>query len=281
MTDDFVTGAVDGAQNGVTPCEIDVTDIDLYFDAAGNAVHCSGKDVAHTDRRNGIDRAGGLCGRFDRKGDLSGCEECVMPLRHEHRAGMSSFSLDPNSQTRRRGNGGDNANGNIARLEDRTLLNMQLEKRCVIISRQTHVVQRTHEAGRRAHLIERLAILVDQASSAFHRQTSRKQAAAQAADTKPRRLFRSEHHEFDRAPRLIATALQRANRLEPTENTNRSVVSSRIGNRIRVGTCADGREIGFQTRPARECISDSVFSNGQAGGGAKLLEIGASRHMRF
>ena len=58
MTDDFVTGAVDGAQNGVTPCEIDVTDIDLYFDAAGNAVDRSGKDIAHADRCDGVDRAG-------------------------------------------------------------------------------------------------------------------------------------------------------------------------------------------------------------------------------
>ena|SRR2546422_5330768 len=145
-----------------------------------------------------------------------------------------SPSFKPNSQACGSSNGSHNTDRNVPRLEDWTLLDMQFEKRFVVTSGQKHIIQLSGKSGCDSDLIQRLYIAVCKGFGSSGIQAPRQQTAAQTSNAETSRLLRREHQKFDRAPWLKAGALKRANRFQTTEDTDRAIVRSCMGNRIGV-----------------------------------------------
>ena len=86
---------------------------------------------------------------------------------------MPPFAIEPNSQARRSRNRSHHTHWNVARLQDRTLFDMQFKKRLIVAFRQDDIIQRSGETGCRSHLIQRLSFLVGQSFGASGLQASR------------------------------------------------------------------------------------------------------------
>jgi len=69
-----------------------------------------------------IDAAARFCGGFDRQCDFGGGEKRVVAVRHENRAGMAAFAVDPDAQARWGRNRRDHSDFKLLLFEDRTLL---------------------------------------------------------------------------------------------------------------------------------------------------------------
>src|SRR5213593_2074069 len=145
---------------------------------------------------------------------------------------MAPFAIEPNSQACWSRNRRHHTHRNVARLQDRTLFDVQFKKRLIVAFREDDIIQRSGKTGSGSHLLQRLSFLVGQSFGSSGLQASRKQAAAQTSDTKTCRLLRREHQKLDRAPWLKTGALQCANSFQTTKNTDGAIVRAGKGNRI-------------------------------------------------
>ena len=142
---------------------VGVADISFHLYPAGNTVHRSGIDMALADRGAGVHRAGRKRPFFDGEHNLRGGAKGVLAVMHEHASGMTSLAFHADAQSRGRGDAGDNAHGQTFLLQQRTLLDVQFDKRRIVAIVQAHLVEGALEAGRRAQLGQRVAFGIFQA----------------------------------------------------------------------------------------------------------------------
>ena len=90
----------------------------------------------------------------------------------------------------------------------------------------------------------------------FCRKTPGKQSAAQAANPKTRRLFRSKNQQLDRMLRTKAALLQCTYGFQASQHSHDAIVFPCVGDRVDVRTGADRGRFGIGTVPARESIAD-------------------------
>ena len=88
----------------------------------------------------------------------------------------------------------DNTQWNMFALEQRSLLDMQLDPSLEVVVRQFHLFEFAGKTGGVANLVNGRAFLVGQFSCRVGRECSREQAASQTSNAKARRLFRGENH---------------------------------------------------------------------------------------
>ena len=99
----------------------------------------------------------------------------------------------------------------------------------------------------------------------------------------PNRVGSSEVNRtrsIDRA-RLEFRSPQRANRFEPTQHADRSVETSRIGNRVAVRSGRHWRQRGLPSRPSRERVPHRIFAHDERRLGEERLRVrtGAQIHL--
>src|SRR5262249_22607830 len=124
----FMARLRDFREDAITTRLIDVTHVHFDPGPAGDAVDGSREDFTDSDCAYGVNGAGRPGGGFDGQGDLSGGEKGVFARGHQHSACMAAFAFDPYLQSRRRGDCGDDADWNAPLLEQRPLLDVQLDE---------------------------------------------------------------------------------------------------------------------------------------------------------
>ena len=97
-------------------------------DARGNAVDGAGKNIADADGANGVDGAGRFGRGFKRKNQLGCRGQRVFAAGHQLAAGVTAFAFNEDAQAGRRGNVRDQADIDAFLLEQRALLNVQLDE---------------------------------------------------------------------------------------------------------------------------------------------------------
>ena len=157
---------------------------------------------------------------------------------------------------------------------------MQLNKSTVIAAGQFDGFKISANAGSFANVIERCAFAVLELPCGIGGQSSRKHSAAKAPNPEARWLFRCEYQQFDGMPGTESASLQGSNRLQTSENSDHTVVFPRVRNRVDVRTCADWRQGGIRTGPARERIADRILAHSKAGFFAASFQPGASFQIR-
>ena len=108
---------------------VDVPHIHAQSCPAGNTVDGAGEYVADADGADTVYRTGRARGCFDGKRDFGSGEERIATLWHEHRAGMTAFAFNVDTQAGGRGNRGDDADIEAARFQDRTLFDVKFDER--------------------------------------------------------------------------------------------------------------------------------------------------------
>ncbi len=184
---------------------IGVANVDLQGDAAGDAVDRAGIDVAGADGGDGVDGSGGERMFFEGEDDFGGGAESVAAVGHEERAGVAADALDGEAIAGGCGDGGDDAEWNAFALEQRALLDVELDPGVIVVGRQAHAGERAGKARGGADLGEGFvfgaALRTVECVGAFGIDDAREQAAANAADAEAGGLFGSEQNQFDRSAR--------------------------------------------------------------------------------
>ena len=72
--------------------------------------------------------------RFDGQRHFGAGEERIAPFGHEHRAGVAALAFDMHAQAGGRGDRGDDADVEAARLEERPLFDVQLDERGISLA---------------------------------------------------------------------------------------------------------------------------------------------------
>ena len=207
--------------------------------------------------RDGVRAAGRLRRGLDGQHDLRRGTQGILPVGHQHRAGVAALALELHPQRRRGRDRRHDADRHVLALEDRPLLDVQLDEGGVVIGRQPHVGRGRREsrplgARRRASGPRRRA--ARRGRSAVSAPAQR--PAADAADAEARRLLAREHEQLDRSPRPEAGGLQRADRLQPAEDADRAVVPAGVRDRVGVRAGADGGQSRVGPGPAGEEVAD-------------------------
>ncbi len=171
---------------------------------------------------------------------------------------MPARAFDRNAQARRRRDALYNSEGNPRTFEQRPLLDVQLHESSVITFREFHILKISVEAR------FRFAVAILQFRSGFRGKRSRKQSASQAADSKTRRLFRSEYQKFNRMSRPETAPVQRTNRFETTKDSNDAIIFPGVRNRVNMRTSSDRRSRRIRAVPARKNISKRILADGKS-----------------
>src|SRR5271155_3512616 len=102
---------------------------------------------------------------------------------------MTARALNRDTQTCRGCDAGHHSQGEVLALKQRTLFNVQFDKCLVIIAREPDAFECSAQASFSANVIEGRAFAVFQLLRGLGRQSRGKQSAANASDSKARRLF--------------------------------------------------------------------------------------------
>ena len=274
------TSRRDGLHDALAAGGVGVADVELQGDAAGHAVDRAGIDVAGADGGDGVDDAGGERVLLDGEDDLGGGAEGVAAVGHEQRAGVAAETFDGEAVAGGRGDGGDDAEGKAFALEQRTLLDVQLNPGMVAAAGQAHAGERAGEAGGGADLGEGFvfvaALRAVEGVGAVGVEGAGEQPAAETADAEAGGLFGGEAATSSMERRgTQAAALEGADGLEAAEDADGAVVHAGVGDGVDVGAGGDGGEIGLGADPAKEGVADGVFADGEACVLGEPLEPGA------
>ena len=158
----------------------------------GMLLTAPGKTSHTPDCSHGVDGAGGLGCGLKRQHQLGGCGERVLAAGHQLAAGVAAFAFNEDAHAGRCGDVGDETEIDAFLLEQRALLDVQLDELVKSTAGQGNRFERTAEAGVRAQFFEAASFLVAQGERLRRRKHAGHHAAAQAADAEAGRLLGGE-----------------------------------------------------------------------------------------
>ena len=103
----------------------------------GTLLTAPGWTVAGADGGYGVDRSGGEGVLFDGENEFGGGAERVFAVGHQERSGVAAKAGDGEAIAGGRGDAGDDAERNAFALEQRTLLDVQLDPGVIVVRRQS------------------------------------------------------------------------------------------------------------------------------------------------
>ena len=130
--------------------------------ARRNAVDRAGKDFADADGAHGVDCAGRFGRGFEREDQLGGRGQRILAARHQLAAGVSAFAFNHDALAGRRGDVRHQADVDAFLLEQRALLDVQLDELMEAAARHGDGFERPGESGLRAQLFQAAAFFVAQ-----------------------------------------------------------------------------------------------------------------------
>src|SRR5205814_10347847 len=121
--------------------KISVANINTETNPAGNAVDGAGEYFANADGCYRIDRRRVTRCLLHCQDQLRGCAESITALWHQHSTRVPARSLDKNAHAGWSGNFGNDAEWYSLTFQQRTLFDVQLKERSVVIERQFDFVE--------------------------------------------------------------------------------------------------------------------------------------------
>ena len=243
-------------------------DVDGEDGAAGDDVARVRVDLHVADRADGV---GLVVHRHlvDELGDARHAEPGIAPLRHRRRAGMAFLAGQPHLQPFQALAMGDDADVDALVLEDRPLLDMQLEERVQLaladrlVALPADALELVAEALAVAILAVVGPVLLVDAGEHARRQHGRRIA---------RSLFVGPVGDDDRMLGLDAEIVQRADHFQPAEHAQHAVelAAGRLG--VEVAADIDRQRIGVGALAPREHRAHLVDADFEAGRLAPSLE---------
>ena len=270
----------DGLHDGFAAGRVGVANIELQDDAAGNAVDRARMDVAGADGGDGVDRSRGEGVLFDGENELGGGAERVFAVGHQERSGMAAKAGDGEAIAGRRGDAGDDAERDAFALQQRPLLDVQLDPGVVVVGRELDRVEAPVKpaAVRTAASVRAVSVgsfASRRASARCGIESAGHEAAANAADAEAGRLLRGEHDELDGAARAKAAAFECAHRLQAAEDADGAVIHAGVWDGVGVGAGGYGGQVGFGPGPADEDVADGIVADLEAFGDRQFFQPGA------
>ena len=224
--------------------------------------------VQHADRRDG-ERRFREADRVDEFDDPRRAEQRVLAARHRRRARMALETSEANFIPALTLTVGDDADVDRLVLEDRALLDVELE---IGVHRTPADGLAPHESDPLQFVAKRLALGVDARVGEFLREDAGEHARRHHRGGEARALLVGPVHDLDRMPGPDVEIIHRAHDLERAENAEHTVefASGRLG--VEVAADEDGRQRRLGAIASREHVAHLVDLDRAPGGLAPLPE---------
>lgn len=135
-----------GLHDGLAARGVGVADVELERDSGGDRVNGAGMDIAGAYGGYRVD--GFCCQRvaFDGEDEFGGGTKGVAAVGHKEGSGVTSEAGDGEAIAGGSGDAGDDANGDLFALEERALLDVELDPCVIVVGRKDGGSQRAAEA---------------------------------------------------------------------------------------------------------------------------------------
>ena len=173
----------------VASLKIDIADVSGETNPARNAIDRARKHLADAHGRHGINRATASRRILNRQDQCGGRTKGVPSIRHQDSTSVSARAFDCNPHAGGSGNARDHPERYLLVFQHRTLLNMQLDERLVIVVRQLHFVEFAAQAYVAANVLYGFFGAILQPLSVWGGKASAEQPAAEAPYSKACRLL--------------------------------------------------------------------------------------------
>jgi hypothetical protein len=193
--------------------------------------------------------------------DLRRGHERVVADPHGRRPRVILHAVDGQARPRDGDDAVDHADVQSFLLEERTLLDVQLE---VGAKRPRHARLGAEIADALQLVHEPDAVLVARVVGVLEGDLARHDAAGDHGRLKARALLVGEDHERDRMPRAQPVVVERANGLEPAQHAELAIVLAAGRDRVRMGAHHDGRQ-GLGARALAEDVAHLIDGHSQPG----------------
>ncbi len=121
---DVISAPLNDLKHSVAPDLVRIAHIEREPYPAGNAVNRAGKDLAHADGRDCVDRARRFRGGFNGEREFGRRAECVVTVGHEERARVSALAFNVDIEACWSRDVGDDADRNAIAFEKWALFDM-------------------------------------------------------------------------------------------------------------------------------------------------------------
>mmetsp|Transcript_12307 Transcript_12307/g.40406 ORF Transcript_12307/g.40406 Transcript_12307/m.40406 type:complete len:330 (-) Transcript_12307:383-1372(-) len=239
----LVRASEDLRHNAVPSRPVDVADVNLEHCFARDAIYRPWRDLEESGCADGVVGTRSENGSLNCERKLSPRQTRVVSVRHQQRAGVSATAAKLDAQRCGRSDRSDDSDIEALLLEERPLLNVELDKSIVEARPEVDALEHVRMAlapavacaARRLTKAPLLCVQnVHSPVQPLHRKRPCHCATADAPESEARGLLRGEHDHVDGAPWDKPRLLERTDSLNGAENPQHTVVHTSARNGVRV-----------------------------------------------